>query len=97
MLLKKLGMKYTGLNIQTYVYMCIHTLYRWGICSLVIPFGYIERSLFMFNLIFLGNVGTIFVDTEIRGNNIIFGNAEITISYKNTWHIQYIVYTTDNT
>jgi hypothetical protein len=23
--------------------------------------------------------------------------VEITISYKNTWHIQYVVYTTDNT
>ena len=47
----------------------------------------------MFNLIFIGTVGTIFVDTEIKGNNIIFGNVDINISYKNTCHIQYIVYT----
>ena len=50
----------------------------------------------MFNAIFVGTVGTIFVETEIKGNNIIFGNLEINISYKNTWHIRYVVYTTDN-
>jgi len=51
----------------------------------------------MFNPIFVGTVGTISVDTEIKVNNTIFGNVEINISYKNTWHIQYVVYTTDNT
>jgi len=35
----------------------------------------------MFNPIFVGTVGTIFVDTEIKVNNIIFGNVEINISY----------------
>jgi hypothetical protein len=42
----------------------------------------------MFIPIFVGTVGTIFVDTEIKVNNTIFGNVEINISYKNTWHIQ---------
>jgi len=51
----------------------------------------------MFNAIFLGTVATISVDAEIKVNNTIFGNVELNISYKNTWHIQYIVYTTDNT
>jgi len=37
----------------------------------------------MFNPIFVGIVGTILVDTEIKVNNIIFGNIEINISYKN--------------
>ena len=51
----------------------------------------------MFNAIFLGTVGAIFVDTETKVNNTIFGNVELNISYKNTWHIQYVVYTTDST
>ena len=77
-------MQYTGLKIQTYVYMCIHTLYRRGICSLDIPGGYIVRSFLMFNPIFVGTVGTISVDTEIKVNNIIFRNVEINISCRNT-------------
>jgi hypothetical protein len=51
----------------------------------------------MFNAIFVGTIGTIFVNTEIEVNNSIFGNAEINLTYKNTWHIQYVAYTTDNT
>jgi len=38
----------------------------------------------MFNAIFVGTVGTIFVDTENKVNNIIFGNVKINISLKNT-------------
>jgi hypothetical protein len=81
---KKLGTKYTGLKIQTYVYMRIHTLYKRGICSLGIPVGYNVRSFLMFNPIFVGIVGSIFADTENKVNNIIFGNVKINISLKNT-------------
>ena len=76
---KKIRNECTGLKIQTYLYMCIHTLYRLGISSQGIPHEWTVRSFLIFNPIFIGTVGIISVDTEIKVNNIIFGNIEINL------------------
>jgi hypothetical protein len=61
-----------------------------------IPPGWNISMFLIFHPIFDGTVGFIIMDTENKVNTIIFGNVEITISYKNTY-VQYVVYTTKNT